>query len=403
METRNPDLYRKLAKHFSILGQIPLTVVDTAERVILFTEDRAENFYCRSCSNHCRLLSTMLYGCNEAKRWNGRYVYYCPIGLAFNAISIPETDHTVIMGPVVLGEMQDTLLDLPEYVNKEEILQLQSRSAAALHTMASVLEMAVYGLRYRPDISAYDRNLIPGEDAEPRETAELFSSFPYMSEQADALQLAVKLQNKGQARAALNQLLRYVYSPNPDQFALIRSRAIQLVYLLSKIAAADSTDTETTLYRSVYVPTLKSAPSLESLDVAMTEVLHHFIDYAFDFSEIKHSNVIYRIMEYIKSHYSEKITLEQIAAHVYLSGPHISGMFRKETGQTISEYIQYVRIEKSKLLLQQPAISISDIAAMCGFEEQSYFSRVFKKQTGFSPKQFRQIALAHTAEASGIE
>ena len=397
METRKLDLYRALAKHFSELCQIPVTVVDTAERSILFTEDRSQKFFCNRCPNHCRLLSTMLYGCNEARRWNGRYVYYCPIGLVFNAVSIPETEHTVIAGPVVMGEIQDTLLDIPMYIDTEEIRQLQVWSAEMLNHMTSLLEMAVYGLRYRPDVSSYDRNVIPGEDMSFSENAELYNGFPYVSEQEEALRNAVKVQDKAKAREVLNQLLRYVYSPHPDQVGLIRSRAIQLVYLLSKIAAIDGTGKEMDLYRSFYIPTLKKAASLEELDVSMAEVLHHFVDYAFDFSEIKHSDVIYRIMEYIKSNYSKKITLEEIAAQVYLSGPHISGMFRKETGQTISEYIQHVRIEKCKLLLRQTELSLADIAAMCGFEDQSYFSRVFKKQTGISPKKYRANALNHIA------
>lgn len=397
MEARRLDLYRVLAKHFSVLCRIPVTVVDTAERAILFTENRAENFFCNQCPNHCRLLATMLYGCNEARRWKGRYVYYCPIGLVFNAVLIPETEHTVIAGPVVMGEIQDTLLDMPSYIDTEEIRRLQVWSAEMLNHMTSLLEMSVYGLRYRPDVSSYDRNIISSEDMSFLENAELFNGFPYVSEQEEALQHAVKVQDKAKAREVLNQLLRYVYSPHPDRFALIRSRAIQLVYLLSKIAAIDGAGTETALYRSVYIPVLKNAASLEELDISMAEVLHHFVDYAFDFAEIKHSDVIYRIMEYIKSNYSKKITLEEIAAQVYLSGPHISGMFRKETGQTISEYIQHVRIEKSKTLLRQTSLSLVEIAAMCGFEDQSYFSRVFKKQTEISPKKYRANASEHIA------
>lgn len=402
MEARRLDLYRVLAKHFAMLCRIPVTVVDTAERSILFTENRAENFFCNQCPNHCRLLATMLYGCNEARRWNGRYVYYCPIGLVFNAVSIPETEHTVIAGPVVMGEIQDTLLDMPSYIDTQEIRRLQVWSADMLNHMTSLLEMSVYGLRYRPDVSSYDRNIIPSEDMSFLENAELFNGFPYVSEQEEALRYAVKVQDKAKAREVLNQLLRYVYSPHPDQVALIRSRAIQLVYLLSKVAAIDGAGTETALYRSVYIPTLKNAATLEELDVSLAEVLHHFVDYAFDFSEIKHSDVIYRIMEYIKSNYSKKITLEEIAAQVYLSGPHISAMFRKETGQTISEYIQYVRIEKSKILLRQTALSLADVAAMCGFEDQSYFSRVFKKQTEISPKKYRANALDHIAIADTV-
>lgn len=169
-------------------------------------------------------------------QWNGRYIYYCPIGLVFNAVTIPETDHTVIAGPVVMGEMQDTLLDIPEYIDKEGIRLLRNCSADMFGHMASLLEMAVYGLRYRPDASAYDRNIVPGDEDQSEENAELYNSFPYMSELEGELRLAIKAQDEAQVRAVLNQLLRYVYSTHEDQFPLIKSRAIQLVHLLSKIA-----------------------------------------------------------------------------------------------------------------------------------------------------------------------
>ena len=129
------------------------------------------------------------------------------------------------------------------------------------------------------------------------------------------------------------------------------------------------------------------------MDEALAEVLHHFVDYTFDFTEVKHSDTIYRIMEYVKSNYSRKITLEELAAYVYLSPSHISSLFRKETGQTISAYINHVRIEKSKFLLRQAGIPLADIAVLCGFEDQSYFTRVFKKYTGISPRQYRNNAI----------
>lgn len=394
MEARKPDLYHILAKHVSAVCQVPVTVVDSVERAILFTEDAGSNFFCDRCPNRCRLLPTMLYGCNEARRWNGRYVYYCPIGLAFSAVRIPETDCTAIAGPVIMGELQDTLLDLPEHIDKEAVRALHTCSAGMLSHISALLEMAVHGLRYSPDAAAFDRNIIPGEEPEPGESAEQYNSFPFMSDLEEALAQAVENQEKAGAKAALNQLLRYVYSPNPDQFALIKSRAIQLVFLLSKITASgDGGEQEAGPYRTVYAPALKKTPSLEELDLVMAEVLHHFIDYTFDFAEIRHSDGIYRIMEYVKLHYGEKIALEDIASYVHLSPSHISGMFRKETGQTISAYISHIRIEKSKSLLRQPGVPIAEIAGMCGFEDQSYFTRVFKKQTGFSPKQFRNNAL----------
>ena len=98
MNLENPELYRSLAKHFSGLSGVPVSLVDGEERCICFTESRNAPFFCDGCPNRCRLLSTMLYGCNEARRWRGRYIYYCPIGLVFCAVAIPESGRTVVAG-----------------------------------------------------------------------------------------------------------------------------------------------------------------------------------------------------------------------------------------------------------------------------------------------------------------
>ena len=394
MENRMTELYRSLSRHFSELCTVPVTVVDVGDREILFTHCENAVFFCDQCPNRCRLLPTMLYGCNEARRWNGRYIFYCPIGLVFSAVTVPETDHTVLAGPMIMGEVQDTLFDLPENIDPEGIRTLFHCSANTLNHISSILEMAVYGLRYRPEPSSYDRNIIPGEEENPAERAEIYTSFPFASSLEEEFRTAVHKGDKSQATAVLNQLLRYVYSPHPDQMALIKSRAVHLVMLLSKTTpGGDADQSETELYRQTYIPALKAAASLEELDVLMAEILHHFIDYTFDFTQIKHSDAIYHIMEYIKSNYAQKIGLEDIASYVHLTSSHISSMFHKETGQTISAYINQVRIEKSKPLLMHAGISIADIADMCGFEDQSYFTRVFKKQTGLSPKKFRDQAL----------
>jgi len=383
MKNRMTELYRSLAKHFSQLCAVPVTVVDSADRCILLTHKGEAVYYCDQCPNRCRQLQTMLYGCNEARRWKGRYIFYCPIGLVFSAVTVPETDQTVVAGPMITGEVQDTLFDLPDYIEPESVLPLFHCSADTLNHISSILEMAVYGLRYRPEPSSYDRNIVPGEE-EP-EDQEDYTGFPL----AGILEEAVRSGDQEQTRNAINRLLQYVYAPHPDQLALIKSRAVQFVRLLAREAPDQS---EEKLYHDTYIPALKRTAALEEMDITLSEILHHFVDYTFDFPQIRHADTVYHIMEFIRSNYEKKIGLEDIAAYVHLSSSHVGSLFRRKTGQTVSEYLNQVRIEKSKALLRWGDIPISDVAYLCGFGDQSYFTHVFKKQTGVSPKKFRQQA-----------
>ena len=86
---------------------------------------------------------------------------------------------------------------------------------------------------------------------------------------------------------------------------------------------------------------------------------------------------------------NRQITLDETAEHVHLHPSYFSTLFKQSTGSSFKEYLNMVRIEESKRLLANTDFSIIDIAIAAGFEDQSYFSKVFKKYTGITPKQYR--------------
>lgn len=105
---------------------------------------------------------------------------------------------------------------------------------------------------------------------------------------------------------------------------------------------------------------------------------------------IKNADMIYSALQYIEDHYNEKFSLQDIADYVHFSAPYFSKVFKKEMDITFTKYLNNVRIEKSKLLLKNSSYTLSDIPAMVGFEEQSYFTRVFRTITGVSPGKYRE-------------
>ena len=107
-------------------------------------------------------------------------------------------------------------------------------------------------------------------------------------------------------------------------------------------------------------------------------------------ASVKHMDVIAKAIAYIRGHYMEKIALQDIADHVFLSPTYFSRVFREETGQTPGGFITAVRIDESKRLLRDAAVGIIDIPALAGFESQSYFTRVFKKSEGLTPGEYRR-------------
>ncbi|MFC0211560.1 AraC family transcriptional regulator [Paenibacillus chartarius] len=98
------------------------------------------------------------------------------------------------------------------------------------------------------------------------------------------------------------------------------------------------------------------------------------------------------LFDYIERNFNKPLTLEDMAEITGVTPQHLCTVFKKTTNIRIFQYINSVRIKKSKeLLLQNPHMQIKEIAALAGFEDANYFCSVFKKFEQLSPNQFRKI------------
>ena len=105
----------------------------------------------------------------------------------------------------------------------------------------------------------------------------------------------------------------------------------------------------------------------------------------------KYSQNVFNACEYMAKNFDQNITLEDIAKSANLSPTFFHTMFKLSKQVTPREYLLQLRITMAKNLLRNTGKSLSEIAFSCGFESQSYFSYVFKKETGLSPKKYRTM------------
>ncbi|WP_405107376.1 helix-turn-helix domain-containing protein [Paenibacillus sp. FSL K6-1217] len=103
----------------------------------------------------------------------------------------------------------------------------------------------------------------------------------------------------------------------------------------------------------------------------------------------KERNPMTEIVKYIEQNYPSDLSLQEVAGKFQVSREYVSRRFKQEYGINFSDYIVSVRIEKAKLLMQNPGLKLAQISEMVGFHDVKYFSKVFKKQTGHSPKDYR--------------
>lgn len=112
---------------------------------------------------------------------------------------------------------------------------------------------------------------------------------------------------------------------------------------------------------------------------------------SFSFESTNKKYIVEQIINYFEDHYSEKISLDRIAANMYLSTFYISKIFKSETGTTPIRYLINIRLEKAKELLENGWTgSIQEIAQQVGYDDAYHFSKLFKKHFGLSPSQAKQ-------------
>lgn len=275
-----------------------------------------------------------------------------------------------------------------------------------MNTFQSSMDIGVSGMHPFPDKlkEAYSeakqalrrRNLLAKQkriheyDSHPPQSSGLLS----MSEYAEAIRLAVRSGSEDQIRKSVGEWIdavRRLPSINTEQLELWWHEYNTLKSRWSSEWFGDGTSSLRAQDDTPFHVPMDDDGRL-SIDMweqqlvrSLNELSKHMLK-----SQQQDSNVMFEIAKYIRNHYHQDITLQEIANHFYLSREYISRKFKQEFGQNLSDYLSGIRIEKAKLLLLNPHLRISQVAAMVGYEDEKYFSKVFKKTVGVSPNEYRK-------------
>ena len=134
------------------------------------------------------------------------------------------------------------------------------------------------------------------------------------------------------------------------------------------------------------------------MSVWLSKVLHQFTDLVFASKDEEYGSVIASSIRYIRKNYRDKITLEETAQEVGLSPNYFSRIFNEKMNISFSAYINRLRVEQAQKLLLNTSLPIIEVAGLVGFDEQSYFSKVFKSVTHLSPGQYRKRSVRYESE-----
>ena len=145
-----------------------------------------------------------------------------------------------------------------------------------------------------------------------------------------------------------------------------------------------------------YAILINEARSERELDHLSTDMLHKYCLMVKNHAMTGYTQVIKDVISYIDFHYAEDLSLAFFAEMFNMSKNYLSALFKKEAGATLTDYIHQVRLRRAITLINSSSLSITTVAASCGYNDINYFIRIFKRTYGMSPKQY-QKSLLHPA------
>ena len=135
---------------------------------------------------------------------------------------------------------------------------------------------------------------------------------------------------------------------------------------------------------------IEKTTSIQQVADLQNVMLREYCEALRKYSLKNYSFLIRKAIEYIRFHLEQELSLETIAAAIHSSTYELSRKFRKETDQTLTDYINMLRIKEAIYMMENRNLSITDIAYMTGFNDVSYFTKVFKKLKGITPSTYRK-------------
>lgn len=375
---------------------------------------------CGESSGYCRLFHQLqitentcehvhsVAGQNAAKLGE-TYIFSCHGNLnnmVFPLIHKDQFMGSILVGPFLLTKPDSTLvadLTTRHSLDSESILLLYDelmnipvvKPSLATHIsnllyylFTGLISDSSADLKYRQQSFLQQSRINESIQMYKANTPSPHVSYPYEKEKE--LLSKVKKGDIAAARGIVNDLLGYVLFSEGNSLDFVRFRAMELTALLSRSAMESGVPSDTVLeLNNHFLQQFQRIRSMEEMCLQLQKTVEAFVECIFSNLPVADSKLITKAIQYIAQNYYQPLTLTTVAEQVHLNASYFSTLFKQSTGIAFKEYLNNVRIEEAKNLLANTDYSIIDIAIATGFESQNYFSKIFKKYTGITPRQFR--------------
>jgi AraC-like DNA-binding protein len=213
----------------------------------------------------------------------------------------------------------------------------------------------------------------------------------YLTEEPGLI-AAIKQGDRPQARGIINRVLVGIYYLGRDRPLLLKSFLLELVVMMSRSAVEAGADPSELLGANFSsLADLAAIEDEEALSAWLVQMLERIMDAIRANQHYPIGVMIGRAMHYVQEHLSEDLSRDDVAAVACLSPSHFSRVVKHTYGQSFTDLLTGLRVERAKEMLVRTEKGLIQICLDCGFKDQSYFTKVFQKHTGHPPGEYRRL------------
>lgn len=189
----------------------------------------------------------------------------------------------------------------------------------------------------------------------------------------------------------VHQMYEIIYDKARKKPHIMQEISIKISnIILSTLKGMDESGNDEFRLEKEFFNRISACNKVEEFEPVAEKFFREKIEELYEKRRDKSINIIERAKQYIAQNYERKITLGDVAGYLYLNPKYFSNIFKKEVGIGFVDYVNSVRIDVSKDLLKGNKYSIGQVASKVGFSDPKHFSKLFKKKTQTTPKEYRQ-------------
>jgi two-component system response regulator YesN len=189
---------------------------------------------------------------------------------------------------------------------------------------------------------------------------------------------------------AANRYFDWMVSNYPEHIMDIRLKVLEFVFRSERIVYENGGMTYHFLSRQDYLPTLLEMQDSEEIRTWFVDKVGESCANMVNKKKERSASLIKKAKAFIVENYAKQISLDDVSREINVSPYYFCKVFKEETGVNFIDYLTNIRIEKAKELMLRSDLSIKEICGKIGYSDPNYFSRIFKKNMGVTPTEYKE-------------